>query len=325
MRVADQTPDPVGALLPPMSGRQLAGWDRVASVRTKPRRLLGAPDEFDKVYFSPDLMPVVHHPQVAGLGEEVVREILVRRLYHYLDVTTWIEQSLVNEGLVRLFQGRALIRLPAELEFDAYTIYCDEGYHALFSVDLKCQVAEATGILGAATGRPRVLCRLDELQRSVSVEARELAHLFFVAVYETLISSILARVPRDRRVVEPVRRVIQDHAEDEGRHHAYFSKVFRLVWSNLVPEQRDEIGPLLPAAIHAALEPDYAAVDAILASVGLGPDERRRIVAESYPAAVVLQDIQRAAAATIHLIRRTGGFEHAPTREALRAYGLVSA
>jgi hypothetical protein len=297
-------------------------------VRSKPRRLLGntdPPAEQDRLYFSPELMPVLHHPRVTALGKEVQRRMLVERLYQYLDVTTWVEQGLVNHGLVQLFQSRLSLRLPSHLEFDAYKIYCDEGYHALCSVDLKGQVADETGISSSGCAEPRVLRTLGGLVHSVPVEMRGLAQLFFVIVYETLISGILARVPRDRRVVETVRRVVQDHAEDEGRHHAYFSEIFHRVWPDLAPEQRDAIGPLLARAIVADLEPDTEAIDTLLAGAGLDAEERRAVIADAYPAARVRADIQAAAAATVNLVRRSGGFHHLPTRDAFLACGLVPA
>jgi hypothetical protein len=225
---------------------------------------------------------------------------------------------------VQLFQARLPVRLPARLELDAYKIYCDEGYHALFSVDLKYQVAEETGVAWPECSEPHVLRTLRALSQSVAVELRGLAQLFFVMVYETLISGILAALPRDQRVVEPVRRVVQDHAEDEGRHHAYFSEIFRLVWPVLAPEQRDAIGPLLAPAIVAALQPDLEAIHALLEPTGLDPQQRRAIVTEAYPTARVVSEMRRGAAATIHLVRRTGGFDHGPTRTAFQACGLVA-
>jgi hypothetical protein len=307
---------------------RLAMWDQVAGVRSKPRRFLGDRDpdaDQDRLYFSPELMPVLHHPRVVALGEEVQRQMLIERLYQYLDVTTWVEQGLVNQGLVQLFQARLPLRLPSHLEFDAYKIYCDEGYHALCSVDLKHQVAEETGISWPVCAEPRVLRTLDGLAHSVPAEMRGLAQLFFVVVYETLISGILARVPRDRRVVETVRRVVLDHAEDEGQHHAYFSDIFRRVWPGLEPEQRDAIGPLLAPAIVADLEPDVEAIDALLARTGLDQEERRAVIADAHPTARVQADIRRAAAATINLVRSTGGFDHLPTRAAFLACDLVPA
>jgi hypothetical protein len=299
-------------------------WNEVASVRTKPRRRLDEARE-GRLYFSPDLLPVLHHPLVAALGEDVRDRILVERLYQYLDVTTWVEQGLVNRGLTQLFQGQLPLRLPSRVEFDAYRIYCDEGYHALFSVDLKNQVANKTGIAWSASGEPHVLRALNVLRQSVAPDMRALAQFFLVIVYETLISGILARVPRDRRVTETVRRVVQDHAEDEGRHHAYFSDMFRMVWPEMEPEQRDAIGPLLAPAIVAALEPDQEAIDALLIHTGLDEEQRGMVIADSYAPARVRSDIRTGGAATIHLIGRNGAFDHLMTRASFLAHELIAA
>jgi hypothetical protein len=118
--------------------------------------------------------------------------------------------------------------------------------------------------------------------------------------------------------------VVQDHAEDEGRHHAYFSDMFHMVWPELEPEQRDAIGPLLAPAIVAALEPDREAIDALLVHTGLDEEQRGMVIADSYPPARIRSEIRTEGAATINLIRRNGAFDHLPTRASFLAHELIS-
>ena len=308
---------------PTMCGSTLCEWDRLASVRTKPRRLLLKEEVADKVFFSPDLMPVTKHPIIADLGESAIRQLLVKRLYHYLDVTTSIEVNLVNNVLAHLFNGQTGIDLPEEMLFDAYEIYCDEAYHALFSIDLKRQVAVETGIAPTLHPSLRVLIRLKELRLSTPPHLAELAQFFFVVVYEMLISSILAAVPGDKRVVSVVRQVVADHAKDEGRHHAYFSKIFDFLWPRLEPGQRAIIGPLLPYAIRASLEPDYGAVLSMLAPYELSPADLRIVMNEAYPSQQVIADIRRAAKATLRLFERNDLFADPLTADAFQKCGLI--
>src|SRR6185295_14101103 len=62
---------------------------------------------------------------------------------------------------------------------------------------------------------------------------------------------IFSGIPSDPRVVMAVRELVADHAEDEGRHHAYFSRLLEFTWPRLNKAQRATIGPLLPEMVLA--------------------------------------------------------------------------
>jgi hypothetical protein len=64
-------------------------WDARASVRTSPRRELGPDDE--DLFYSPHLVPLARHPLVRDLRPGIFQEVLVQRLYRYLDFTTKLE------------------------------------------------------------------------------------------------------------------------------------------------------------------------------------------------------------------------------------------
>jgi hypothetical protein len=131
---------------------------------------------------------------------------------------------------------------------------------AYFPDDMRRQVSEATGIAPERTGTPPFLRRLRAIARTLPRDQRRLSVALFAVVSETLISGILAQVPRDERVVTAVRALIADHAEDEGRHSAFFSQFFAYLSPRLGSELQATLGPLLPQFILAFLEPDASAV-----------------------------------------------------------------
>src|SRR5947209_14449067 len=120
-------------------------WDVQASVRNDPRIIFQDEESMGRVYFSPDLVPIVRHPLVVKLGPAVRREILIQHLYNYFDFTSCFEVEVVNWGVQRIFLKKTGFELPQEMLLDAYKIYCDEAYHSLFSADLKSQIQAATG------------------------------------------------------------------------------------------------------------------------------------------------------------------------------------
>ena len=121
-------------------------WDARATVRNDQRVVFQEEEDVGKVYFSPDLVPIVAHPLVVKLGPSVKREILIQHLYNYFDFTSCFEVEVVNWGVKRIFLKKTGFELPEEMLFDAYMIYCDEAYHSLFCADLKSQIQVVTGI-----------------------------------------------------------------------------------------------------------------------------------------------------------------------------------
>src|SRR4029079_18312949 len=181
----------------------------------------------------PELMPVVGHPLVVDRGPGVVERLLVGRLYQYLHFTTELEELAVVPVVSKIARGRAGIALSPAMCADAFNIATDETWHAQFSYDLMRQVQWLTAVPWRPPELPLFVDRLDEVRQRLDPEIRGVEALLFAIVSETLISSILSDLPRDRRLPTAVREVVADHAEDEGRHHAYFRGVLRVLWSSL--------------------------------------------------------------------------------------------
>jgi len=303
--------------------RKLSNWDTSAAVRVKPRRLLLQEESLGKVYFSPELVPVAHHPLVRQFGPEAVRDMQVQHLYRYLDFTTRLELEVINEAAKDIALGKIDTELPDVMREDAFKLCTDEAHHAYFSDDIKRQVIAATGVLPDAHGTPRFLRHLRAMQRELPSELIVLSELLFTVVSETLISSILAQIPRDDRVVTAVRNIVADHAEDEGRHSAYFSQFFTYLWPQLSCAQRALLGPLLPRFIRAFLEPDLDGVECGLARYPLEPDQIRAVLDQCYPTRRIATDTRQAAKVTLRLFAHNGVLDDPRIADAFRACDLA--
>lgn len=300
-------------------------WNARASVRTKPLRMLG--EHLDgKVFFPPELVPGIHHPSLRAVATPGLEQrILMHRLHAYLAFTTDLEQLVVNPVTQLLSREQLGFDLPRSMLRDAYKICTDESWHALFSDDLAEQIVEATGEQPVRLPRPRFLTELDQLNAVEDSSIRGLTSLFFTVVSETLISAILCGIPHDRRVVTAVRETVADHAEDEGRHHAFYAKFFQYAWHQLGRTQRAAIGPLLPEFIVAFLAPDRAALAAVLAVAPLDTDTVRGIVEESTPAGQVQATVRKAASATLRMFTQNGVLDDHRTRDRFAERGLIDA
>lgn len=301
----------------------LRDWHDQASVRRRERRAYQDEEALGKVYFSPNLVAIVRHPLVLNLGPAVRREILIQHLYNYFDFTSSFEVEIVNWGVQRIFLGKTGFELPEEMLLDAYKIYCDEAYHSLFCADIKHQIQAVTGVVPNPLDFEAFLSKLDMVQASVPADLKPTTRLFIVILFETLISLILHQIPEDENVISAVRQSVSDHAEDEARHHAYFSTFLDIVWPQITKQQQLIIGPLLPHFIIKSLEPNYEAIKHRLSKFDLTHAEIEQIVEESYPYSEVIAGLRKTARVTLSILERNGIYEDPKTLEAFQISGLL--
>lgn len=275
-----------------------------------------------QLFFRPDLVPATAHPIIERRDPEVMNELLVRHLYTYLDFTEHLEHSVVNQVAFSLGRSKYGLKIPRNMELDAYKLYVDEAYHAMFSADLAAQVEEATGIRNTYTDSPAFLDKLGRIRDSVSPDLRWLVDVLFTVVSETLISGTLTRIPSDKRVVQGVREVIKDHADDEAIHHAYFAQLLNFVWPSLSDKEIREVGKFVPDFILGFLEPDYASLRHNLREVGLNAAEVEDVVKDSYPKELVVASAADVAKVTLRHFRNVGAFQRDEVYENLVRKGF---
>src|SRR5207248_2537409 len=169
--------------------------------------------------------------------------------------------------LVRL--GRSGLRESTGLRLDAFKVYCDEGYHALYSLDLAEQVATTTGISIPDWDFGGFAARLDTTAEELLPGEPVLAQLLQAVVFETLITGVLNELPNDTSVITTVRELARDHARDEGRHHRFFARFFHELWTNLDTDLRVRVALAMPALIEDCLTWDVHPVARSLAAAGL--------------------------------------------------------
>jgi hypothetical protein len=292
------------------------GWERRASVRSSPRRVFSASDA-EQPPIAAELVPVASHPLVRELPPEQFQTVLRQHLYRYLNFTVALESVVVNRTALGIANGSVGVDLPRQMRADAYKIYCDEAYHALFSLDLLQQVEDATGRPAVLPRQPHFLSRLDALLAETDPALRPLVELLFVIVSETLISAVLVDPPPSARMAGSVRDVIRDHAVDEGRHHAYFASFLRHLWPQLSESEHQLAGRVVGPLIAVFLDPDVAGVRQDLASCGLSEDRIDEVVAECFAPERLQFQRQAMARQTLQYFTELGCFEHSEPQAAL--------
>jgi hypothetical protein len=315
----------VGSDVPQQPYRSaFASWDERASARRAPRReLTDANGSKSLPLFSPSLVPAARHPLVRELGPEARDVLLTRHALRYLDFTAKLEHLVVNETVLSIAHGVCGIDLPDEMRLDAFRIYCDEGYHALFSADLMHQIQMRTGVK-ASREDPFFLTAFAEICEGLAPEQRPLARMLFVIVSETLITASLAESSRKTDMDPALRASLEDHASDEGRHHVYFAGYLPRLWAQLDASNRVLAAELLPDLLRAFLHPDLTGIEADLVLAGMSSEEAEQVVAETCSPEAIRRHTAGSSGRTVEYFRRLGALDHVHVNERLVEVGAVS-
>jgi hypothetical protein len=306
----------------PLSRGPLAQWYEAAGVRTGVRRMFQDDTQAGKVFFPAQLVPYLTHEAVRGLPPERLDELTVRHLYQFLLSATHLETRIVNRAAELIATNQAGLDLPTSARLDAFKVYCDEGYHALYSLDLADQIAAATGIAIPDWDYGGLVDGLTESGRSLMPDEPRLVQLLQVVVFETLITAVLNELPNDQSVVTTVREVMRDHAKDEGRHHRFFAGFFHELWTQLGPSLRPRVAQLMPVLIRGCLDWDAHPVRSSLRLAGLDLHAADEVVRDCYgdPDIGRIQDICQA---TVRMCESAGVLNSPGAEEEFAAHGLL--
>jgi hypothetical protein len=301
----------------------LEGWFEQAGVRGQQRRILHEDREKGLVLFPEKEIPYLTNEAVAALPAPARHELVARHLYQYLLYTVHLETKVVNRGVAMVAHNEVDFPVAPNTRLDALKIYCDEGYHALFNLDIIQQIEWATGIAALPYDFQPRMDRLDSTADRFLPEHPRLARLLQVVVFETVVTSILSDVPRDPTVYRVVRNVVGDHARDEAYHHAFFVRFFRELWTHLSPGLRASVAHAIPHLIDDCVQPDVASIHASLCAAGLAPAMAAEVVDDSYSEAVVRAMVRNASRHTVRLCESVGAFELPGVEDRMHELGLA--
>jgi hypothetical protein len=304
-----------------MGADPFSDWYQAAGVRGGTRRMLREETDQGKAYFPARLMPYLDHEMVRALGPVERHALIVRHLYQFLLATTHLETRVVNRGAERIANNRIGMAVSTATRLDAFKVYCDEGYHSLYSLDLAAQVATTTGIPIPDWDFGGFAARLDAVAEQLIPDEPGLAELLQVVVFETLITAVLNELPNDPTIVTTVQELSRDHARDEGRHHRFFSAFFHELWTNLDTPLRIATAHAMPSLIQECLRWDVDPVHRSLELSGLPPADAAAVVGDAYGGA---QDLVQTVSATVRMCSSAGVFDVPGAWESFVAKGLIA-
>lgn len=295
-------------------------WYDTAGVRGGARRMFADETDAGKVFYPQHLVPYLAHEALADLPESRRRELTIRHLYQFLLSTTHLETRVVNNTAELIANNRAGLDLPNRMRLDAFKVYCDEGYHALYSLDLADQIAAATGVAIPPWDYGRFVDRLEEAGRRSLPDEPALVPLLQTVVFETLITAVLNEIPNDPTTISVVRELTRDHAKDEGHHHRFFARFFHELWTNLDERLREPVAHALPVLVTTCLTWDTEPIRASLLMSGVDSATAAAVVADAYADSSGHAHMCRA---TVRTFRSAGVLDVPGAEEAFTAHNLL--
>src|ERR1700731_3012281 len=166
------------------------------------------------VLFPPELVPGVGHPLVDKLGNLATRLLTMRKLESYNAFTEKLEYKAVMAASIKLAQNPRAFGLSEQAGREARLIVTDESHHAYVAIELIKRIPGFSELPPLTASQPPFLRGLEELERGLPTEFADDLLIAFVAISETLITSILRGIPRAPPGLSAVRKPVRDHCID---------------------------------------------------------------------------------------------------------------
>ncbi len=231
-------------------------WHSSSTVRSRPFAYQFTKADFAQtepsLWFPAELSPALTHDSVQALPKKELLNLHVAHLVHFMDYTTTLEISYVNEAVHCIIAGNLQKYFEEEARCAALKLYADEGYHALFSKTIADHAAQHYSLERTNSTR---LESLNYILEKSPKTFKCLTRFCIGFVSETLITPELLKLS-SHTLVDPVANMLRDHIHDEGRHAIFFSECFTSLWQKISKIERDYVAHILPTIIMAFCEPD---------------------------------------------------------------------
>ncbi|AZE70412.1 hypothetical protein C4K00_0150 [Pseudomonas synxantha] len=229
-------------------------WERRATIRTRPRRML---EDDNKLIFPLYRQPLVLSATFLEQCPQWRDFVLVQGFYKFINDVVIFETEIVDKTARNIAKNRFSPPFPLACRYDAMTVVVDEDYHALVALDFLQQTVEMTGIQPLdLPGQIELSRALPAAQAQVPAHLHDAVELIGVAIAENTVTHDVAAFSKDDSVKSSIRGMMADHLFDEGRHAQFWTQLVRLYWESASPQDRDSIAQALPVFLEHYLTND---------------------------------------------------------------------
>jgi hypothetical protein len=229
-------------------------WERRATIRTRPRRLL---ENDQKLIYPLSRQPLVLSATFVDQCPQCRDVVLLQTFYKFINDVVIFETEIVDKTARRIAKNRFSVPFPLACRYDAMTVVVDEDYHALVALDFMQQAVEMTGIAPLELPGQIELSRALPAALALAPEhLRDAVELIAVAIAENTVTHDVAAFSKDDSVKQSIRGLMADHLFDEGRHGVFWTRLVRIYWQSASAEDRDCIARILPVFLQHYLTHD---------------------------------------------------------------------
>lgn len=229
-------------------------WERRATIRTRPRRLL---ENDDKLIYPLCRQPLVLSATFIEHCAQWRDFVLVQSFYKFINDVVIFETEIVDKTARSIAKNRFSLPFPLACRRDAMTVVVDEDYHALVALDFMQQTVALTGVQPLdLPGQIELSHALPAAQAQVPAHLQDAVELIGVAIAENTVTHDVAAFAKDNSVKASIRGLMADHLFDEGRHSQFWTRLVRLYWQSATPADRDSIAQVLPVFLAHYLTND---------------------------------------------------------------------
>jgi hypothetical protein len=259
-------------------------WNERALVRNKrpkPDVSKASPEDF----FPIGRQPLMSHPLVMELSQDVHRTVLVQSSYKYMNDIAMTEMDPVIDSSMRIASDGFSFRFPPVYKSIALTVAVDEGYHALVARDYMEEVERVTGI------KPLPMPEGTDLRRAAAgakallpYQLRDGFDIMTVTIAENTLTREIVELLKAQPDQSPFGITVREHLADEAQHCGFFLRLLRHYWTSLSDEDRDALGAHIVPFIRAYLSTgtEEAFGRSILESIGFSREQASEILADVY-------------------------------------------
>ncbi|WP_337157261.1 diiron oxygenase [Pseudomonas putida] len=303
---------------PVVGSRAFKDWDRRSAVRSRPYQYCLSSRDLAVLeperWYPTCLCPALQLEELRCLPSSSRLTAHIAHLVHFLDYTTSLELTVVNECVASITLGDLKRYFTSTDQRMALLLYTDEGYHASFSRKIADQVSEHFNLARYPSMR---LSRLNYYLKKAPENYRYIAVFLVAFVSETVITKELLDLTR-LQLIEPVFNMLRDHLHDEARHAIFFSGCLAKLLPQLSESEKAFTAHALSDILEIFFRPDREFLAALF-----GQDSFHFNIIIEQLESVIKERLPQVAAPTLLAIQRSTLLEDRVHRELFRKRGLL--
>ena len=303
-------------------------WDKHAAVRVSNKSYDLNIDDIssneDLNWHLPSYSLILEHDDLKSLNDDQKRFVMGTQLLEFVEKTTIFEVEHVNNVANSLALGKYDFEIPNILKVDAFKIYTDEGFHALFSKKMSDDIKKYYKIEDDITPYLKnFFSKLNNIGSKFGKKYSYLSNLSSTIVSESMIVQDISNEMRGI-VHEPIIEMFKDHMIDEAYHANYFGTLLKVIWPQLSDKQKEIMSSNLCESILLMSKPRVDIYYYTLSKLGFAKKRISEIINDVYDNKETKKNtLKKKSSQVLKLLKNSGVFNFSFAKEKFKNSELI--